>query len=103
MVAFNMKDTKKIFEYVLSLKDESELQLPAGAQILSVMEQKNEIVLYAIVNTSVEVTKTISVRVVGTGHAVDFDLNEYGFVGTVSLHGGALMFHVFCFDRGYCG
>jgi hypothetical protein len=98
-----MKDTKKIYKYVIPTTDESELQLPAGAQILSVMEQGNGIVLYAIVNTSVEVTKTVSVRVVGTGHRIDFDLNEYKFIGTVSLHGGVLMFHVFCFDRGYYG
>ena len=98
-----MKDTKKIFKYVIPVTDESELQLPAGAQILSVMGRRNEIVLYAIVNTSVEVLKTVSVRIVGTGYPVRFDTNEYKFVGTVSLHGGALMFHVFCFDRGYCG
>ena len=98
-----MKDTKKIFKYVIPVTDESELQLPAGAQILSVMGQRNEIVLYAIVNTSIDVVKTVSVRVVGTGHMIDFDTNEYKFVGTVFLHSGALMFHVFCFDRGYCG
>lgn len=98
-----MKDIKKIFKYVIPITDESELQLPAGAQILSVMKQRNEIVLYVIVNTSINVMKTVSIRVVGTGHIIDFDTNEYKFVGTVSLHGGVLMFHVFVFDRGHCG
>jgi hypothetical protein len=77
-----MKDTKKIFKYVIPITDESELQLPAGAQILSVMEQRNEIVLYAIINTSVEVTKKVLVRrVVGTGHTVDFDLTNTSLWG----------------------
>jgi hypothetical protein len=98
-----MKDIKKIFKYVIPITDESKLQLPAGAQIFSVIEQRNEIVLYAIINTFVEVTKTVSIRVVGTGHVINFDLNEYKFLGTISLCGGTLMFHVFFSDYEYCG
>ena len=97
--------TKKIFKYTVEIVQESTILLPAGAQIISVMEQRNKIVLYAIVPFPIEedVMKKITVRVVGTGHIIGFDTKDYEFAGTVSLHSGELVFHIFYRDHGYMG
>lgn len=97
-----MKQTgNRILKYTVSLKDEDELILPEDAKILSVMEQRNEIVVYAVSKITENHTpsKIVKIRVVGTGHIIPFDLTKYKFLGTVSLIEGTLMFHVFYLDE----
>jgi len=84
----------KIFKYPLEITDHSELLLPAGAKILSVIEQDENIVLYAMVDPTMEYNKSRKIRIVGTGHEID-DLMGFTFLGTVSLIGGKLIFHIF--------
>ena len=100
-----MKSVKKIFKHPVEIDDESTIKLPAGAHILSIKEQHNNIVLYAVVPFPIQedVMKKITIKMVGTGHDIDFDIKDYEFLGTVSLHGGELMFHVFYHDHGYMG
>lgn len=88
---------KRIFKYPIKIENESQLIIPVEAKILSVMEQNGGIVLYATVNTGISEspTKIISIRVRGTGHIIDFDLDDFEFLGTVSTHGGQLMWHIF--------
>jgi len=98
-------NTRRIFKYSLEVTDEQKISVPAGAVVLSVAEQKNNIVLYALVPTDNDptITKIIDVRIVGTGHVLQFDPRDYKFIGTVNLHNGPLMFHVFYRDHGYHG
>ena len=99
--------TKTIFKYPVEITDESTIRLHAGARILSIKEQGNTVVLYAVVPLPIEeeedVMKKITVKVVGTGQDINFDINDYEFLGTVSLYDGELMFHVFYHDHGYMG
>lgn len=86
---------KTNYKYQVELKDISKLTLPAGSKIISVAVQGMEIVLYALVDTDIQEKMVFSVLVLGTGHEIPFDLNEYTFLGTVSLSDGMLMFHIY--------
>jgi hypothetical protein len=104
-----MESISKVFKYPIRVDDEQELRLAAGSRILSVIEQHDQICIYAITPLYGEIPadndplKTITIRMVGTGHTIKFDLNSYTFLGTVKLHEGALVFHVFYRDWGYSG
>jgi len=84
---------QRIFKYLLD-QGEQVINMPCGSTILSVDEQNDEIVLYAMVNPDVNpVSAGRRILVVGTGW--EFSLNVEKFIGTVKLEYGALMFHVF--------
>jgi hypothetical protein len=92
-----------IGKFPLETTDRQVLEIPAPAQILSVVEQRGEIVLYAILNPDAPtVTKVIDIY--GTGHQIPKERSTYmgepqktpgTFLGTVATIGGSLMWHVF--------
>jgi hypothetical protein len=83
---------KKIFKYVL---DGDPLTLPAGSKIISVSNQRDNIVLYAIVDTEINDKMIYSIFITKTDQEIGRDLTDYTFLGTVPLLGGAFMFHIF--------
>jgi hypothetical protein len=83
---------KKIFKYIL---DGNPLTLPAGSKVISVKNQHDNIVLYAIVDTDIKDKMIYSIFITGTGQEIGKDLTDYTFLGTVALMCGDLMFHVF--------
>ena len=83
-----------IWKYSLSLEKRiSELDLPIGAEILSVQNQNECLCLWAKVNTDRK-TKTIKVEVVETGNPIDVG-TERRFLGTVQFDGGSYVVHFF--------
>lgn len=76
-------------------QDYQTLDLPEGSKILSVLEQNNTIVLYALVDIDIESTDVYNIAIKGTGHNFQKELEDYTFLGSVNLVGGALIFHVF--------
>ena len=87
-----MEETSKIFKYPLPIKDDAEIQIPRGAQILTVQTQKGEPYIWALVETDAELTtRRLCVR--GTGHT--FKGNEGRYIGRFQLENGTLVFHVF--------
>ena len=84
---------KSVHKYSLIVTDEQTLDLPRGAEILSVANQREHIVLYALVDTDVKAIDRHTIYVHGTGHGVYGD--GIAFIGTVAMSGGYLMFHVF--------
>jgi hypothetical protein len=82
--------TKTIWKY--TLEHRIQLQMPKGAEVLTVREQGEEICLWALVDPSAE-KETRQFHSFGTGHDVD-DL-PMKYVGTSHLEGGALVFHTF--------
>lgn len=82
-----------IYKYTISITDAVELDLPHGAEVLSVLNQREDLVLYAVVDPDESVIETRHFVVRGTGHR--FSGNEGAFIGTVSFQGGSLIFHVF--------
>ena len=81
-----------VHKWKLRFLDEQTLEVPRGSQILSVEEQQGGIVLYAAV-TAEAIKETVQVYVYGTGHPMSRKPSR--FIGTVKLHEGGLMFHVF--------
>lgn len=93
---------KVIYKYPVDITDEQVIKIPLGSKILSVIEQNNKIVLYAIVHPGVEYTREIILRIVGTGHEIPFSLDDFKFMGSVKLHDGQLVFHVFVKEGCVC-
>ena len=81
-----------IWKFGLPLSDRVEIEMPHGAQVLSVGVQRGNPCLWALVDAHRrQVHRTFYVH--GTGHPV-IDPDAL-FIGTIQLHGGALIFHVF--------
>ena len=74
--------------------DYFELDLPEGAQILTVAEQHGEVYLWALVVTE-NAPETRRFRWAGTGHRLTEDESGLRFISTFQMSGGALVFHVF--------
>lgn len=85
---------RKIFKYPLEVTDYQTVRVKRPAMLLSVAEQNNGIVMYVMVD-DLESEIPIDVRIIGTGHPINDDIENYEFLGTVKLAGGGLMFHVF--------
>ena len=85
---------RKIFKYPLEVTDYQTIEIKSPAILLSAVEQNGQIVMYAIVD-DLEYGIPVDVRIIGTGNPIKEDIENYKFLGTVSLMGGRLMFHVF--------
>ena len=85
---------RKILKYPLTITDEQPLRLPLGSEILSVMEQNDQIVLYALIDADQKLTSEYTISIRGTGHNID-ELTINNFIGTCKLFNGHLMYHVF--------
>jgi DNA-directed RNA polymerase subunit RPC12/RpoP len=81
-----------IYKYHLPLLDEIEIQLPMGAQILTVQSQEGLPLIWALIETDAPLTtRRFCIR--GTGHT--FKGNEGKYIGTFQLQNGDLIFHLF--------
>lgn len=81
-----------IYKYPVG-PDSFNLQLPAGAKILTVQTQNEKPWMWALVNPDAA-PETRYFKVRGTGHYCD-GIDAANYIGTFQLHGGALVFHVF--------
>jgi len=85
---------KRIYKYTLTPSNKV-LAIPGCLKIISVESQRQEIVVYALIETSSDTTKGFEFLVIGTGHDINVDIDVYEFLGTVSMVDGTFMFHVF--------
>lgn len=84
---------KNIYKYALE-PGSNVLYLPVGSEILSAINQREEVVLYALVPRAYDGTLLRwRVRVAPTGDMGHYSVDT--FVGTVALAGGDLIYHVF--------
>jgi hypothetical protein len=84
-----------IYKYKLTEYRQT-INLPINSKILSVVEQYNDIVMYAWVNTSEEEVQECDVLMLGTGWDIpEFVIKNYKFLNTVNQDSGALIWHVF--------
>lgn len=84
-----------IWKFPLLTTDWQEIQMPKGADILTVQVQFGEPFLWARVDPSLPLYPC-TFEVFGTGHEIDEDMCvERHYVGTYQLNGGSLIFHVF--------
>ena len=82
-----------IFKYALNPNDLN-LKMPVGAKILSAHNQNNQICIWAEVDTSAEL-ELVGFEILGTGHEIVINENNREFIGTVLIHDGELVFHVY--------
>lgn len=82
----------KIHKYRLSVKDHQRISLPSQSEILSVINQHDEIMLYANVDENKEAVD-IDIYIHGTGYETDKSADL--FLGTVGLCDNNLILHVF--------
>ncbi len=83
-----------VWKFVLPIDDVVSVQMPARARVLSCGVQHGEVCVWAAVDTTAALVER-RFRVAGTGHPLTLIDASGPFVGTVMLHGGALVFHVF--------
>lgn len=81
-----------IWKFTLRIEDVQAIEMPLGAVVLSVGEQRGELVLWARVPVAHYQTEDRSFRIYGTGHQYH-DIPRTGFIGTVQI--GSFAWHVF--------
>lgn len=85
---------RRIFKYQLDVVDRQVVRAPRGWKPLSVGVQRDMVCIWASVDPDAEVVDHVF-WIHGTGHrAVAVEVGAE-FLGTVLLHGGDLVFHVF--------
>ena len=85
---------KQIWKYTLDVYD-SAIEMPIGAEVLTVQSQNNIPCLWALVNPLAEKEKRYF-EVFGTGHNVYCDMGiERMYIGTFQIDSGSLVFHLF--------
>lgn len=85
-----------IHKYKLNGDTLQTVSLPINSTVLSVVEQHQDIVMYAVVDTEQGDEKEVEFLLLGTGQIFNDTLDGYVFLNTVKLSGGAIMVHVFC-------
>jgi len=84
-----------IHKYELSGSRLQTVSLPINSTVLSVVEQHEKIVVYAIVDNEQQGKIQVQFLLLGTGQDFDNLLDGYSFLNIVKLSGGSLMLHVF--------
>jgi hypothetical protein len=86
---------KVIFKYEIEARDHQSVEMPAGAQILSVQVQRDVPCIWAIVDPANPV-ESRSFEVFGTGHPFPACIGSgREYIGTFQLLAGSLVFHLF--------
>lgn len=97
-----MKTIHKFAVPLDKLEDVTELDMPRGADVLSVDNQNDTLCFWAVVDTNERFMQNRRFRVAGTGHPLGgADGAKTGtyqrgrFLGTVQFLNGRLVFHIF--------
>ena len=85
--------SREIWKFELEITDEQIINIPIGAQIISVQAQRGEPCLWAIVNAEERCASPKKIIIHGTGHAISEDAGNY--IGTFQQMNGDLIWHVF--------
>ena len=84
---------KTIWKFPLEITDEQSVEMPKGAQLLSVaMQGGSDCCLWALVDPS-DIRESRKVNIYGTGHPLPDDPGRH--IGTFVMHDGLLVFHAF--------
>lgn len=85
---------KRIFKYELEMRDTQTVALPRNGVVLSVVNQNERMMMYALVDDLELATEDVKFIIHGTGHEAN-DIINARFVSTVLLRGATIVFHVF--------
>lgn len=90
MVVRNME----VWKFAIPIKDYFELSLPKDSEILSFGVQKEVPCIWVLVKE--EFPNTVRrFRLIGTGHLIIEDREQLKFIGTVIIHEGKRVWHLF--------
>ena len=84
---------RTIWKYPFDTTEEFMLEMPSGAQVLTVQVQGGQPCIWALVDPSASLAPR-QFLVHGTGHPVTFP-HSLVYIGTYQLMGGVIVFHVF--------
>lgn len=82
---------KKIYKYDITLCEYQLIEMPIGAEILSIGLQNDSIKLWAMVEPEQYKLQIRHILIVGTGQGISNDAKQ--FIGTVQQ--GAFVWHLF--------
>lgn len=83
-----------IYKYPVPIHDEFIINMPNGAQPLSVRVQNGQVYMWAMVNPrNAMIEKRFYLR--GTGHPIEVDDENLRFIDTFQIHDGSLVCHLF--------
>lgn len=85
-----------VYKYIIPIQDIAVISMPEGAQPIHVDNQREQLCLWAIVDTNVPKVG-VKFRVAGTGH--DLGLN-WKPLGSALFANGELVFHLFTDGKG---
>ena len=87
---------KKVFKYNVMVADSFHLEIPIGAEILTVQVQRGVPQIWALVDPSLQ-NEVRTFRLSGTGHPVDVSdyRDDLKYIGTFQIDSGYLVFHLF--------
>lgn len=87
-----------VYKYNLKGIGVTTLDLPKGAEVLTVNAQRSFLCLWASVDPDAE-TEQREFLVIGTGHKLNFDLKKENYIGTIHQMEGSffmtMVWHVF--------
>ncbi len=63
---------QKIYKYILAIEDHQECRIDHFVKVLSVIEQNNKIVLYALID-DIYNDNILTIRIIGTGHPINIE------------------------------
>ena len=86
---------KTVWKYTLPIIGGIHIQMPLHSEILSVKNQKENLVMYALIDPEISnVVGMRKFRIVGTGHHISFE-NHPCYIGSVLFQSGNFVAHVF--------
>jgi hypothetical protein len=85
---------KTIYKVELKITDVQTIELPSGAEILTVQNQRNSLCLWALVETDAKLVSRV-IEIIGTGNPIEPRPRKY--IGTAQISHGEFPFvwHVF--------
>lgn len=85
-------ETREIFKYSLDVVGKQVIQMPKGAEILTVQMQAGRPQIWAVVEPD-NAPSPFEILMVGTGHEMPQEFGRY--IGTIQMLDGNLVWHYF--------
>lgn len=90
---------KAIWKFPLPIEDEIDIEMPEGAEVLTVQEQPESglgspLFVWALVDTEANPYSRRRFKVLGTGNPADNLLRLDRYIGTVQTAGGIAVWHI---------
>jgi len=87
---------KRIWKFPFAIESPIEIEMPKGAEILSVQSQFNEPMMWALVDPLKE-KETRRFQIFGSGHDVPDvgEFSERNYIATFQVDDGNYVFHLF--------